>query len=43
VHGYTVAFWWSAAIFLLGAAVCGFLLPGRPHTSPAEPVPVGAG
>jgi EmrB/QacA subfamily drug resistance transporter len=26
VHGYTTAFWWSAAIFLFGAIVCGSLL-----------------
>jgi EmrB/QacA subfamily drug resistance transporter len=26
VHGYTTAFWWSAAIFLFGALVCGSLL-----------------
>ena len=42
VHGYTVAFWWSAAIFLLGAIVCGALLTGRPRPAPAEPVPVTA-
>ncbi|MEI6662710.1 MAG: MFS transporter [Actinomycetes bacterium] len=30
VHGYTVAFWFSAAIFLVGAIVAGLLLrPGR--------------
>jgi hypothetical protein len=40
VHGYTVAFWWSAAIFALGALVCGLLLPGRPQPVPAESVPV---
>jgi hypothetical protein len=29
VHGYTVAFWWAAGIFLLGAVVAGTLLrPG---------------
>jgi EmrB/QacA subfamily drug resistance transporter len=29
VHGYTVAFWWAAGIFLLGAVVSGTLLrPG---------------
>jgi Major Facilitator Superfamily len=29
VHGYTVAFWWAAGIFLLGAIVSGTLLrPG---------------
>ena len=26
VHGYTVAFWWAAAIFAVGAIVCGLLL-----------------
>ncbi len=29
VHGYTTAFWWSAAIFAVGAVVCGTLLPSR--------------
>jgi EmrB/QacA subfamily drug resistance transporter len=43
VHGYTVAFWWSAGIFTFGALVCGFLLPGRPQPAPAEPVAVAAG
>ena len=42
VHGYTVAFWWSAGIFAFGALVCGYLLPGRPQPAPAEPVPVAA-
>ena len=41
VHGYTVAFWWSAAIFLLGALVCGLMLAARPRAVPVEPVPVG--
>jgi MFS family permease len=40
VHGYTVAFWWSAGIFAFGALVCGLLLPGRRQPAPAEPVPV---
>jgi len=31
VHGYTVAFWWAAGIFLLGALVSGTLL--RPGTA----------
>ena len=31
VHGYTVAFWWAAGIFLLGAVVSGTLL--RPGTT----------
>jgi EmrB/QacA subfamily drug resistance transporter len=43
VHGYTVAFWWSAAIFVLGALVCGGLLPNRPRPAPAESVPLVAG
>ena len=42
VHGYTVAFWLSAAIFVAGALVCGALLPRRPRTKPAEPVPASA-
>ena len=42
VHGYTVAFWWSAAIFAAGALVCGLLLPGRPSPAPAEPIPVAS-
>jgi hypothetical protein len=42
VHGYTVAFWWSAAIFVAGAFVCGALLPGRPRAQTAEPVPASA-
>jgi EmrB/QacA subfamily drug resistance transporter len=40
VHGYTTAFWWSAAIFAAGAIVCGLLMrPGTPRVDPAaEPV-----
>jgi EmrB/QacA subfamily drug resistance transporter len=38
VHGYTTAFWWSAAIFAFGAVVCGLLL--RPG---AQEAPAGAG
>jgi EmrB/QacA subfamily drug resistance transporter len=41
VHGYTVAFWWSAGIFLVGALVCGALLrPGvaRESAPAGEPV-----
>ena len=40
VHGYTTAFWWSAGIFLVGAAVSAALLrPGVPAIDPsAEPV-----
>jgi sugar phosphate permease len=36
VHGYTTAFWWAAAIFAAGAAVCGLLLrSGAPALEPA--------
>ena len=40
VHGYTTAFWWSAAIFAVGGVVCGLLLkPGVQQVDPAaEPV-----
>jgi hypothetical protein len=40
VHGYTTAFWWSAAIFAAGAIVCGLLIrSGTPQVDPAaEPV-----
>jgi EmrB/QacA subfamily drug resistance transporter len=40
VHGYTSAFWWSAAIFAVGAIVCGLLLrAGAPrYEVSAEPV-----
>jgi EmrB/QacA subfamily drug resistance transporter len=40
VHGYTTAFWWSAAIFAVGAIACGLLLrPGAQEISAAaEPV-----
>ena len=43
VHGYTTAFWWAAAIFAVGALVCGSLLraDARPQLShgaaPATP------
>jgi hypothetical protein len=39
-HGYTTAFWWSAAIFAAGAIVSGLLIrPGTPQADPAaEPV-----
>jgi EmrB/QacA subfamily drug resistance transporter len=42
VEGYVTAFWWAAAIFALGAVVCGTLLRSgaapAPHGAP-EPVP----
>jgi hypothetical protein len=35
-HGYTTAFWWSAAIFAAGAIVSGLLIrPGTPQADPA--------
>jgi EmrB/QacA subfamily drug resistance transporter len=50
VHGYVTAFWWSAAIFAIGAVVCGLLIrPGgrQPEQvvereAAAEPVLVGS-
>ena len=41
LHGYTVAFWWAAGIFAVGAAVALLLRPGVSRPS-AEPVPVAA-
>jgi EmrB/QacA subfamily drug resistance transporter len=40
VHGYTIAFWWAAAIFLAGALVAGLLLKsGAPRVERgAQPV-----
>jgi EmrB/QacA subfamily drug resistance transporter len=40
LHGYTTAFTWSAAIFAVGAVLCGLLLrPGATRLEPgAEPV-----
>jgi Major Facilitator Superfamily len=38
VHGYTTAFWWSAAIFAGGALLCTALLTGRSRLAAA---PVG--
>jgi len=36
IHSYTVAFWWAAAIFAVGAVVCGLILrAGKPD--PADP------
>jgi hypothetical protein len=32
VDGYTTAFWWAAAVFAIGALVCGSLL--RPGARP---------
>ena len=45
VHGYTVAFWWGAAILAAGAIVIALLMQARPATTEetavtAQPVPV---
>ncbi len=37
VHGYTTAFWWSAAIFACGAVVAGALMRRGPLTRPGTP------
>jgi EmrB/QacA subfamily drug resistance transporter len=40
VDGYTTAFWWAAAIFAMGALVCGGLLrPGARPSSTTAPSP----
>jgi hypothetical protein len=52
VHGYVVAFWWVAGIFLFGAVVCGSLMrrgplrpvvEGTPAASAAAPAAFEAG
>ena len=43
VHGYTTAFWWSAAIFAAGALICGTLLRRGPLTQPGVPDVPAAG
>jgi EmrB/QacA subfamily drug resistance transporter len=45
VHGYIVGFWWTAAIFTLGAVVCGTLLrrgPLYPRQARAAAAPPAA-
>jgi len=37
VHGYTTAFWWTAAIFAAGGIICGTILRWGPLTRQAEP------
>jgi EmrB/QacA subfamily drug resistance transporter len=38
IHGYTVAFWVSAGVFVVGAVICGSLLrPGRVVLTPVAP------
>jgi hypothetical protein len=41
VHGYSTAFWWSAAIFAGGAVICGALLRRGPLAQPAIPAVPG--
>jgi EmrB/QacA subfamily drug resistance transporter len=42
LHGYTVAFWWVAGIFLFGAVVCGSLMRRGPLGSQAAPASAAA-
>jgi hypothetical protein len=45
VHGYVVAFWWVAGIFLFGAVLCGSLMRSGPlqgRAAPAGPAPAAA-
>jgi predicted MFS family arabinose efflux permease len=37
LHGYTVAFWWTTAIFGAGAVICGALMRSGPLARPAPP------
>ena len=39
VHGYIVAFWWCAGIFLVGAVVCGALMRRGPLQGRSRPRP----
>jgi EmrB/QacA subfamily drug resistance transporter len=39
VEGYVTAFWWAAAIFAVGALVCGALLRGDTRPAPAHGAP----
>jgi hypothetical protein len=36
VHGYTTAFWWTAAIFAGGGIICGTILRWGPLSRQAE-------
>jgi EmrB/QacA subfamily drug resistance transporter len=36
IHSYTVAFWWAAGIFAVGAVICGLLLRSGPP-APTDP------
>jgi hypothetical protein len=37
VHGYTTAFWWTAAIFAAGGVICGTILRWGPLTATTRP------
>src|SRR6516225_61125 len=39
IHGYSTAFWWSAAILACGAIIAGTLLRSGPLTRPGRPLP----
>jgi EmrB/QacA subfamily drug resistance transporter len=39
VEGYTTAFWWAAAVFTVGAVVCGTLLRSGVRAAPAHATP----
>jgi EmrB/QacA subfamily drug resistance transporter len=39
IHGYTTAFWWSAAIFACGAVIAGTLFRWGPLTRPSTTAP----
>src|SRR5262249_48244297 len=41
IHGYTTAFWWSAAILTCGAIVALTLFRNGPLTQPGQPQPAG--
>jgi tellurite resistance protein TehA-like permease len=41
IHGYTIAFWWSAAILAFGAIVALTLFRNGPLTQPGQPPPAG--
>jgi hypothetical protein len=41
IHGYTTAFWWSAAILTAGAIAAAILFRSGPLTQPGQPQPAG--
>jgi EmrB/QacA subfamily drug resistance transporter len=41
IHGYTTAFWWSAAILTAGAIAAVILFRSGPLTQPGQPQPAG--